>query len=91
MLRRNFFAAFIVPSSPILVTLMMEALHSFETLVFTRATWLNIPEDGILLVKWLLKLFDFSENSNIHSFTLSHSIFSSVITGCLIPNRKEEL
>jgi hypothetical protein len=37
-----------VPSSPILVTLMMEALHSSETLVLTRATWHRIPEDGVL-------------------------------------------
>jgi hypothetical protein len=37
-----------VPSSPILVTLMMEALSSSETSVFTTVTQRNIPEDGIL-------------------------------------------
>jgi hypothetical protein len=34
--------------SPILVTLMMDAICSSETSVLTRPTWHNIPEDGIL-------------------------------------------
>jgi hypothetical protein len=39
----------IVSSSPILVTLLMEALSSSETSVLTRGTGRNTPEYGILL------------------------------------------
>jgi hypothetical protein len=35
-----------VPGSPVLVTLMMEVLHSSEFL--TKTIWYNIPEDNIL-------------------------------------------
>jgi hypothetical protein len=44
----------VVSSSPILVTLIMDAMRSSETLVLTTATWRNIPEDGIL---YFMRLF----------------------------------
>jgi hypothetical protein len=46
--RRLFVSLKVALRCPILVTLMMEALHFSDTSVLTRTTRHDIPEDGII-------------------------------------------
>jgi hypothetical protein len=64
-----------VPSSPILVTLMMEALDSHEMLVLTRATRRNITDDDILQICFLSLLCKFYPNVNFFTTNRTQSVW----------------
>jgi hypothetical protein len=50
----------VVPSSPILVTLMMEEIRSAETSALTRTALCDIPEDVILHILYEEAIADIS-------------------------------
>jgi hypothetical protein len=66
-----------VISSPILVTLMMEALSSSETSVLTRATRRNFPEDAIIYLRYCLSCsVNRVEGVDFSSTVLAGTMFS---------------
>jgi hypothetical protein len=64
----------VVPSSPILIILMMEMIRSFEMSALTRATQHNIPEYDILL--YIATSADF-----IYTFCISGTDITEFLLG----------
>jgi hypothetical protein len=74
--RRLLVTASVVPSSPILVTLMRDVLRSSETPVLTRATGRIIPENGILHSERREYLKSYIWNKKLYStfWTMNHNL-----------------
>jgi hypothetical protein len=82
-MRRLLVTASVVSSSPILVTLMKEALRSSEMSVLTRATRRNIPEDTILHSHRRGNLKSYIMYSHL-ALVRSHAIRGHSVSSCCV-------
>jgi hypothetical protein len=69
----------VVPSSPVLVTPMLETLRSPETSVLTRARQLNFPENGILRSCRRENLKSYTIYVSIQIFVPLQAIFLNIL------------
>jgi hypothetical protein len=71
----------VVPSSPILVTLMAEALRSSDTSVVTRATRRNVPEEGSLQI-WYSFVMTFARETAVFEEACPSTTTSTTTPKC---------
>jgi predicted RNase H-like nuclease (RuvC/YqgF family) len=73
-------SANVVAGSPILATLMMEAIRSSEITVLTRARRRYIPEDRVLPLVSVLELLEML----VLGFQLPHKRYHDTLYSCLL-------